>query len=141
MKKYKPFDAVKFLLLMLCLVAAVVVFAPVANSAHAPPEQNIIQIANCLVLVRNTDLEPKYKASLKKGLSDMLDSYIPVYPDLVIKYVSRSEGFLVGAAFGRYGDDETRSKDDRVALLVIIANELFDQYCTTKEHNTILEKA
>ncbi len=131
MKKYKPLNAVKFLLIMLAVVALVVVFAPKAQAEHVSPENSIAEIANCLVLVRNTDMEPRMKASLEKELAEMLDSYVPVYPEMVIKYASRSEGFLVGAAFGRFGDGD-RNMSRRKELLAIIANELFAKYCQTK---------
>lgn len=128
--KFKPFDSVKFLAVILVVVALTVFFAPKANAGHVSPEKAIAELANCLVLVRNTDMDPKSKEPFEKNIADQLDSYVPVYPELVIKYTSRSEGFLVGAAFGRYGDGNDTM--DKKAMLATIANSLFLQYCSPK---------
>lgn len=135
MKHYNPKTALKVLVGIVAVGAALVIIPELrANpmpKAFVNTEAVIAETANCLVLTRNTDMEMSARQGIANHYSGVLDALNnEQYAPLVIKYVSRSEGFLVGAAFGRYGE-KAKDMTNREALTTI-ANELFVKYCAAK---------
>ena len=132
MKKYKPLDSIRFLLVMLVVVALIAIFAPKANAdpGEVMPGERIVigKAAACFVFTINSSFEGDAKKRMVARYSGPLQYAYAQHPKLVMGLIDQAKAGLAQTVRVNY--DIRDGRDLTTLEIKLTADKLFSSLCT-----------